>query len=80
MFHCESETTLFGLPQEDTTRNQWLSYIYNTLPEKFNPSIRLSAAQRKNPWSRVALICSILGTKQMLWKYSVLFLLCLFTV
>ncbi len=22
MFHCESESTLFGLPKEDTTRNQ----------------------------------------------------------
>ncbi len=22
VFHCESETTLFGLPKEDTTRNQ----------------------------------------------------------
>ncbi len=25
VFRCESETTLFGLPKEDTTRNQWLS-------------------------------------------------------
>ncbi len=30
---CESETTLFGLPKEDTTRNQWLSCIYNTVPQ-----------------------------------------------
>ncbi len=28
VFCCES--SLFGLPKEDTTRNQWLSYIYNT--------------------------------------------------
>ncbi len=27
VFHCESESTLFGLPKEDTTRNQWLSYL-----------------------------------------------------
>ncbi len=41
---CESETTLFGLPKEDTTRNQWLSCIYNTVPEQFNTNIRVCAA------------------------------------
>ncbi len=44
VFHCESKTTLFGLPKEDTTRNQWLSCIYNTVPEQFNPNIRVCAA------------------------------------
>jgi len=39
VFHCESKTTLFGLPKEDTTRNQWLSCIYNTVPEQFNRNI-----------------------------------------
>ncbi len=29
---CESETTFFGLPKEDTIRNQCLSCIYNTVP------------------------------------------------
>ncbi len=24
VFRCESESTLFGFPKEDTTRNQWL--------------------------------------------------------
>ncbi len=43
VFH-ESESTLFGLPKEDTTRNQWLSCIYNTVPEQFNPNIRVCAA------------------------------------
>ncbi len=38
VFCCENETTLFGLPKEDTTRNQWLSCIYNTVPEQFNPN------------------------------------------
>ncbi len=42
---CESETTFFGLPKEDTTRNQWLSCIYNTVPEKYNANIRVCAAQ-----------------------------------
>ncbi len=41
MFRCERETTLFGLPKEDTTRNQC---IYNTVPEQFNPNIRVCAA------------------------------------
>ncbi len=41
VFRCESETTLFGRPKEDTTRNQC---IYNTVPEQFNPNIRVCAA------------------------------------
>ncbi len=44
VFHCESESTLFGLPNEYTTRNQWLSYIYNTVPEQYNTNIRVCAA------------------------------------
>ncbi len=44
MFRCESESTLFGLPKVDTTRNQWLCCIYNTVPEHFNPNIRVCAA------------------------------------
>ncbi len=44
VFRCESESTLFGLPKEDTTRNQWLSCIYNTVPEQFNQNIRVCAA------------------------------------
>ncbi len=44
MFRCESETTLFGPPKKDTTRNQWLSCVYNTVPEQLNPNIRVCAA------------------------------------
>ncbi len=44
VFHCESESTLFGLPKKDTTRNQWLSCVYNTVPEQFNPNIQMCAA------------------------------------
>ncbi len=43
LFHCESESTLFGLPKKDTTRNQCLSCIYNTVQEEFNPKIRVCA-------------------------------------
>ncbi len=44
VFRCESESTLFELPKEDTTRNQWLSCIFYTVPEQFNPNIRVCAA------------------------------------
>ncbi|XP_052397448.1 msx2-interacting protein isoform X1 [Carassius gibelio] len=39
VFHYERETTffLFCFPKVDTTRNQWLSCIYNTVPEQFKP-------------------------------------------
>ncbi len=42
VFHCES--TLFGLPKEDTARNQWLSYIHNTVPKQYNTNIRVCVA------------------------------------
>ncbi len=44
VFRCERETTVFVLPKEDTTRDQWLSCVYNTVPEQFNPNIRACAA------------------------------------
>ncbi len=44
MFLCKSETTLFGLPKKDTTRNKLLTSIYNTVPEQFNSNIRVCAA------------------------------------
>ncbi len=44
VFRCESESTLFGLPKEDTTRNQWLSCVYNTVPERYKANIRVCAA------------------------------------
>ncbi len=44
VFRCESETTLFGLPKEETTRNQWLSCVSNTVPEQYKPNIRVCAA------------------------------------
>ncbi len=43
-FCCECESTLFGLPKEDKTRNQWLSCIYKIFPEQFNKNIRVCAA------------------------------------
>ncbi len=43
MFSCESKSTLFGLPKEDATRNEWLSCIYSTVPEQFSPNIGVCA-------------------------------------
>ncbi len=40
VYRYERESNLFGFPKEDTTRNQWLSSIYNTVSEQFNPNIR----------------------------------------
>ncbi len=44
VFHCKSETTLFGIPKKDTTRNKLLTSIYNTVLEQFNSNIRVCAA------------------------------------
>ncbi len=58
VFCCESESTLFGLSNEYTTRNQWLIYIYNTVPEQYNTNIRVCAAHLQRTvfwtWERVA--------------------------
>ncbi len=44
VFRCESESTMFDLPNEYTTKNQWLTYIYSTVPEQYNANIRVFAA------------------------------------
>ncbi len=44
VLRCERESTLFGLPKDDTTRNKWLRCFYNTVPEQYNSNIRLCAA------------------------------------
>ncbi len=44
IYICRGERTLFGIPKEDTTRNKWLSCIFNTVPEQFNPNIRVCSA------------------------------------
>ncbi|KAA0702421.1 hypothetical protein E1301_Tti017039 [Triplophysa tibetana] len=44
VFRCESKSTLFALPKDDTTRNKWLKFIYNTIPLQYNPNILVCAA------------------------------------
>ncbi len=49
---------LFGLPNEYTTRNQWLSCTYNTVPGQYNANIWVCAAHFTRTvswtWERVA--------------------------
>ncbi len=40
---CEREATLFDLKED--TRNQWVSYIYNTVSEQLNTHIGACAGQ-----------------------------------
>ncbi|XP_057182524.1 uncharacterized protein LOC130549346 isoform X2 [Triplophysa rosa] len=44
VFRCESKSTLFALPKDDTTKNKWLKFIYNTVPLQYNPNILVCAA------------------------------------
>ncbi len=46
LFHCEREATLFGLPKENTTRNQWLSCKWLNC-WKSNVSLQCWLAQRQ---------------------------------
>ncbi len=64
MFRC---STLFGLPKEDTTRNQLLSYIYNTVPQQFNPNIKVCPAHFTES-SQVTFIYIALITIQIVSK------------
>jgi len=43
-FRCESRTHLFGLPRTDGIRDQWLQFIYNAVPQRYNPKVRLCSA------------------------------------
>ncbi len=57
-FIVKAKVLCLGFQMKYTTRNQWLSYIYNTVPEQFNPNIRVCAAHFMEDcswsWVRVA--------------------------
>ncbi len=42
MCFVQSKSTLSGLPKE-YTKNQWLSFFYNIVPEQCNTNIRVCA-------------------------------------
>ncbi len=71
VFHCERESTFFGLPKEDTTRNQWLSCIYNTVPEQFNPNIRVQYILQRTIFLNLGVACQLkLCTKAVSIKWG----------
>ncbi len=56
-------------PKEDTTRNQWLSYIHNTVPEQLNTNIGVCAAQFTES-GRVAYNAVCTNTVSIKWSNS----------
>ncbi|XP_073710642.1 uncharacterized protein [Misgurnus anguillicaudatus] len=44
VFRCERQTTLFGLPIEESLRNQWSVFLYNAVPDQYSLNVRLCAA------------------------------------
>ncbi len=70
VFRCERENTLFGLPEEDTTRNQWLSCIYNTVPDQFNPNIRVCAAHFKEDYLTITWEREVYNVNTIKWGNS----------
>ncbi len=72
MFSCESESTLFGCPKEDTTRSQGLSSIYNTVPEQFNPNIGVCAAHFTEDYActkAVSIKCGNSNLSRTVWCF-----------
>ncbi len=56
-------------PKEDTTRNQWLSCVYNTVPEQFNTNIGVCAAHFTES-GRVAYNAVCTKTVSIKWSNS----------
>ncbi|XP_016103244.1 piggyBac transposable element-derived protein 4-like isoform X2 [Sinocyclocheilus grahami] len=43
-FHPDCRSSLFGLPRDAGLREQWLTFIFKSVPEKYNPHIAICAA------------------------------------
>ncbi|XP_042340550.1 uncharacterized protein LOC121941750 isoform X2 [Plectropomus leopardus] len=41
ILHCDRKFPLNGLPKEEEVRNQWLKFIFNTIPQQYNPNLLL---------------------------------------
>ncbi|XP_030605848.1 uncharacterized protein LOC115794460 [Archocentrus centrarchus] len=39
--HCERKFPLYALPKEDEVKNQWLKFIFTTIPQQYNPNLLL---------------------------------------
>ncbi|XP_059186310.1 uncharacterized protein LOC131969157 [Centropristis striata] len=38
---CDRKFPLYGLPREDEVKNQWLTFIFTTIPEQYSPNLLL---------------------------------------
>ncbi|XP_012707487.2 uncharacterized protein LOC105917276 isoform X2 [Fundulus heteroclitus] len=44
ILNCDGETTLYALPRGDEEKEQWLRFLFNTVPTQYNPRLLLCAA------------------------------------
>ncbi|XP_052410115.1 uncharacterized protein LOC127956314 [Carassius gibelio] len=43
-FHPDCRSTLFSLPRDGEVRDQWLKFIFNSVPQNYYPNLALCAA------------------------------------
>lgn len=41
LLHCPDKFPLNGLPKEEGVKNQWLKFIFTTVPQHYNPKLSL---------------------------------------
>ena len=41
VFNCKGKFVLFSLPKNEDQKNQWLKFIFTTIPEQYNKSLLL---------------------------------------
>uniref|UniRef100_A0A8C1SGL6 THAP-type domain-containing protein n=1 Tax=Cyprinus carpio TaxID=7962 RepID=A0A8C1SGL6_CYPCA len=41
VLRCESKFVLFSLPKDEAAKNQWLRFIFSTVPQQYNPNLGL---------------------------------------
>ncbi|KAM4736443.1 uncharacterized protein FYW61_006582 [Anableps anableps] len=43
ILNCDGQPTMYGLPRRDDKKEQWLRFIFNTIPKQYNPELLLCA-------------------------------------
>ncbi|MEQ2277491.1 hypothetical protein XENORESO_003511 [Xenotaenia resolanae] len=43
ILNCEGENTMYTLPRGEEEKSQWLRFIFNAIPEQYNPRLLLCA-------------------------------------
>ncbi|MEQ2215247.1 hypothetical protein XENOCAPTIV_029591, partial [Xenoophorus captivus] len=43
ILNCEGENTMYTLPRGEEEKGQWLRFIFNAIPEQYNPRLLLCA-------------------------------------